>query len=73
MAPGVRRQRLAIRVRHSFQPSRLRDQLLVTAYRLLIAAVHPDSCPETEAGRRPTADLRPTGSPQVIRGDVAND
>ena len=73
MAPGVRRQRPAIRVRHSFQPSRLRDQLLVTAYRLLIAAVHPDSCLDTEAGHPSDRRSSPEGSPHVIRGDVAND
>jgi hypothetical protein len=61
MAPGVRRQRPAIRVRHSFQPSRLRDQLLVTAYRLLIAAVRPGSCPDTGAGRRDDRRSSPDG------------
>jgi hypothetical protein len=71
MAPGIRRQRPALRVRHSFQPSRLRDQLLVTAYRLLIAAVHPDSCPDTEAGRRTdrrsSADGLAAGHPEGRR------
>jgi len=51
----------------------LRDQLLVTAYRLLIAAVHPDSCLDTEAGHPSDRRSSPEGSPHVIRGDVAND
>jgi hypothetical protein len=56
MAPGIRRPRPILTVRHSFQPSRLRDQLLVTAYRLLNEVVHPD-CRHDAGANRP-ADRR---------------
>src|ERR1700687_3279170 len=57
MAPGTRRPQPIMKPRHSFEPSRLQDQLLATVYRLVNAAAHPESPPdrtaESPAHRRP--------------------
>jgi hypothetical protein len=57
MAPGIRHPQPGLTVRHSFQPSRLRDQLLATAYRLVNAAALLDFRQDATADH--TADRRP--------------
>jgi hypothetical protein len=68
MAPTKRRPRPVLRIRHSFEPSRLQEQLLAMVYRLVNEAAHappdPDRTAEHPARRRSAPGEHGTALPR---------